>query len=121
MAHTGLMSAFDPLLPLGAARIIETMPRSMKKSLAWLLIILSACSVAFLVWHQAVMMSYSAKDGIETSWLGTVPFFLIVSLLPAGATYAVLKGKLGPSILLGILGFLFVGFIALIALAGVGT
>jgi hypothetical protein len=115
------MAAFDPLLPLGMARIIDAMPSSMKKSLAWLLIILSACSIAFLVWHQAVLMSYSAKDGIETSWLGTVPFFLLVSLLPTGATCAALKGKLGPSILLGILGLLFVGFIALIALAGFGT
>jgi hypothetical protein len=67
------------------------------------------------------MMSYSAKYGTGTSWLGTAPFFLIVSLLPAAATYAVLKGKLGPSILLGILGFLFVGFFAVVVLAGVGT
>lgn len=96
---------------------MQLMPRSMKISLAWMLVALSAASIALMVWHVAVMMP---AYGTGMSWRGVLPFFLVVSALPAGAAYAALKEKFGPSILLGILGFLFAGFSALVTMAGVG-
>ena len=90
------------------------------RAVAWALVGLSVLSIVVLAGQQAVMIAQPENYGIETRWFGLAAFFILSSLLPGGAAYAALKGKYGPSILLGGMGFAWLSFIVLVLLAGGG-
>ena len=91
------------------------------RAVAWTLVGLCVLSIAFIAWHQAVMIADSKKYGIEARLVGLIPLIILSLSLPGGAAYAAIKGKYGPSILLGGTGFVWLGLLVLVLLAGVGT
>ena len=90
------------------------------KTLAWVLVTLAAALLVFLAWHQIAMAAASRRYGIETPWLGLLLFLIAFCALDVAAAYAAQKRYYGVSIALS--GFIvaMLGFVSLIAVAGVG-
>jgi hypothetical protein len=87
---------------------------------AWTAIAIGSASIAFLAWHQATMLSSSARYGLEVPWLGSLLTFVALAGLEIGAAYAALKQHYAVAIGLG--GFLaaLLGLASILVLGGAG-
>src|SRR5689334_14351943 len=90
------------------------------KTIAWTLVVVGAALLIFLAWHQVIEAGHSKRYGIKFDWTGALGVFALFAALEIVALYTARKRYYGVSIFCGGFLALFLGFIALIMLSGVG-